>query len=738
MAVGTRKVTASPVMGAVQVESLEVLGSSAGPGGISGAVAGVALRGAGGYSAGLSRSAQNVACDASGTPNSGELGPGGKATTTVQAWRGQQQLSAVASGPRANEFSIGSIALSGGTATWTQTANDTVRVDSLSTDSAVLRITLILEGSASLYIDYVLAKAKTGSSGANAISGNLTNDSCALPAAADGTVSNLSLATGTFRVFDGVTEKTGSAVTYSCVATNCTGMITTAGVYSALTFPAANDSAYLTLTAVYGGVTITKTFTLSKSKTGATGASGVVRVLTSLANVGNYDGEIALFNGLLYKWSVSGSSWGIVLAGTVGDPSGMTYTPSAPTCSFAVAKRSLSVLITPQANLLNADGWDVQISRDNATWYAPNLAADADADPWYTGSAGGTLKLNQPSLALGYLPITLDGNSLPVAAGQAYYLRVRARCSNPTAQSAWTASAALTVLPLLGADIAAAQVTNALIAANAIAMSNFAAGIRPPRVVSALPANPYTGYALGDLVSLTSDGKLYRMTNMSGAGTSGWTAAVATSDLSGTISDAQIAAMAASKLSGQITGTQITDSAVTTAKIAALAITAAKIAAGTITANELAANSVTTAKIAAGAIGADKIAALAITAANIAAGAITADKISVSQLAAIVANLGTITAGVLKSYDWVPGVSGFIIDLDAGSIKREDGSWSLSSSGDAVFYSSKVTGINFEAIDFGTYDGTAPAKTYDGGDYVVSGQLSLPDSVFEGGAWMGG
>ena len=95
-----------------------------------------------------------------------------------------------------------------------------------------------------------------------------------------------------------------------------------------------------------------------------------------------------------------------------------------------------------------------------------------------------------------------------------------------------------------------------------LSMTKFAAGIRPPRVVSSLPANPYTGYALGDMVVLTSDGKLYRMTNMSGAGTTGWNKST--------------------------DGADIVANSITAGQLAAGAIGADQIAAGAITANKLA------------------------------------------------------------------------------------------------------------------------------------------------------
>lgn len=131
--------------------------------------------------------------------------------------------------------------------------------------------------------------------------------------------------------------------------------------------------------------------------------------------------------------------------------------------------------------------------------------------------------------------------------------------------------------------------------------------------------------------------------------------------------------VAAGEITGQITETQISDSAISTPKLAANAVTANKIQAGTITATQIAAGTITAAqiatgtitatqistgtitatqiagttitgdKIAAGAITATQIAAGTITATQIAAGAVTAGKISVSSLDAISATLGNVT-----------------------------------------------------------------------------------------------
>lgn len=119
-----------------------------------------------------------------------------------------------------------------------------------------------------------------GATGSNSVNGVLTNDSVTVFASTDGTVSDLSSATGSFKMYYGSTDVTSSS-TFTAAVTNCTGSITAAGVYSITAFPSANNNGYLTLTGSYNGVTITRIFSISKSKTGSTGADAVLYEIES-------------------------------------------------------------------------------------------------------------------------------------------------------------------------------------------------------------------------------------------------------------------------------------------------------------------------------------------------------------------------------------------------------------------------------------------------------------------------
>lgn len=179
-------------------------------------------------------------------------------------------------------------------------------------------------------------------------------------------------------------------------------------------------------------------------------------------------------------------------------------------------------------------------------------------------------------------------------------------------------------------------------------LTSFFSGLRPVRIVAALPES---GDLAGDIVLLTTDSKLYRWTG------SAWTVAVPTSDLTGQIQTAQIANLAVTaaqigaaavetaKLAneavteailaaGAVTETKIEDDAITTPKIVAGAIVAEKIATNAVTADKIIANAVIAGKIAAGAVEADKIAAGAVTTAKLDALAVTADKIAALTITA--------------------------------------------------------------------------------------------------------
>ena len=118
-----------------------------------------------------------------------------------------------------------------------------------------------------------------GEKGDNSVTGLLTNESITLPANKDGlvSVSSFTGANGVFDVYDGITKKTDSGVKYSLVSQfNITVSIdATTGAYSVTAMPTGTTilNGYAVLRAIYNGVTIDKQLNVSKSVTGAPGAS---------------------------------------------------------------------------------------------------------------------------------------------------------------------------------------------------------------------------------------------------------------------------------------------------------------------------------------------------------------------------------------------------------------------------------------------------------------------------------
>ena len=112
--------------------------------------------------------------------------------------------------------------------------------------------------------------------GTSTVVGTLSNETVSLPASVTGVVdtSTYTAATGSFTVYEGGEDVTPLATFQATSGVGLTGSITGAGVYKVTALSSSVDSSTLTLTATYKGKTVTKVFTVSKSKTGATGDKG--------------------------------------------------------------------------------------------------------------------------------------------------------------------------------------------------------------------------------------------------------------------------------------------------------------------------------------------------------------------------------------------------------------------------------------------------------------------------------
>jgi hypothetical protein len=137
--------------------------------------------------------------------------------------------------------------------------------------------------------------AKSGADGASPVVGFLTNEATTVPAAVDGTVSSYAGASGTFRVYAGLTDV---SALFSLSTQANPQVLTVAYAGQGYTVSGgldpSEDSALLTIRATgsgaYAGVTIDKVFSIGKSKTGANGAPAKLLTITSDRQTIAYDG----------------------------------------------------------------------------------------------------------------------------------------------------------------------------------------------------------------------------------------------------------------------------------------------------------------------------------------------------------------------------------------------------------------------------------------------------------------
>ena len=335
--------------------------------------------------------------------------------------------------------------------------------------------------------------------------------------------------------------------------------------------------------------------------------------------------------------------------------------------------------------------------------------------------------------ASGITPVQISATA-PTATyeGQIYYNTTDNKLYRWTG-SAWIAAVATTDLT---GTIATGQIQD-----GAISTAKFAAGIKPIEIVAALPS---TGNFQGRTVFLTTDNKLYRWTSPSvTTGTTFWTAAVATADLSGTVNlSNQVSGTLTSafadaglinsnvtinangtlsgggagqasltSLPGTISAGQIAANAVIAGKINALAVTAGTINAGAVTTETMTANSINGDRITVNTLDAGKIAANTITAGQIQAGAIGATEIASGAITT--SKLAIVTRGASLNRDPQPIDTGaFYSTSGYGTSTAVSGSYSiatvtggpegasvmrLSSSSSASFFTEDISVTNTKA-----------------------------------------
>ena len=275
----------------------------------------------------------------------------------------------------------------------------------------------VVTASFSGYADQTtIYRLSSGTDGTSPIVGLLTNEAVTLQADNSGTVASFAPGSGNFLVYEGITDVTASATFSVASSTNVTVSINAAGAYSISAMSASYGSA--TFRAVYGGVTIDKIYSVSKSIAGANGSDGLnaqvlylsassqsftyngsgdatpsSQTITFVANLQNLSGT-ASFVCTLYN--AAGSSLGTVTLGGSGNTRTLTNTQFA-TASYAITTATLSgysdtitvVKLQDGSNGTNGENAVVGLLTNEAV----TVAADSSGNVVSFSNAGGTFQV---------------------------------------------------------------------------------------------------------------------------------------------------------------------------------------------------------------------------------------------------------------------------------------------------------------------------------------------------------
>lgn len=232
------------------------------------------------------------------------------------------------------------------------------------------------------------ATGAAGAAGTPAVSVTVTNESVSLIAYADGGVADFGPAAGQLYVFDGVTDVTASA-TLSAFATGCTGTINTAANtpvagqakgYYRITAMSAN-TATLTVQAVYGGLTLQRIISVSKTVVG-------YEIVATLPATNLFAGRVVYLStdGKLYRYT--SGVWTAAVASTAG------------------------AALNPDPSMADRASWAV------FSGVAPTFTTVAD------GSVGNTVAR---SFAAGTMSWMNSAERIPVDPAKTYRVRCRMR-----------------------------------------------------------------------------------------------------------------------------------------------------------------------------------------------------------------------------------------------------------------------------------------------------------------------
>ena len=147
---------------------------------------------------------------------------------------------------------------------------------------------LVVTATFESFIDkQTIISVKEGKDGADSITGLLTNESVTLAADKNGTVESFSEASGTFKVFDGLSDVTGKNVAYTLKSSSggTFNINVSTGVYNMTAMN--KDSATATFEATYKNIKIEKILNVAKSKAGK--ETYTYTKYSNSKDFGNYD-----------------------------------------------------------------------------------------------------------------------------------------------------------------------------------------------------------------------------------------------------------------------------------------------------------------------------------------------------------------------------------------------------------------------------------------------------------------
>ena len=411
------------------------------------------------------------------------------------------------------------------------------------------------------------------------MSAYLTNEAIALEADSSGTVSTFAPAVGFFKVFSGSTDVTSSATFAEVSETDVTGDINTAddtpvagqvkGYYRVTALTA--DTGTYTISATYGGATITKDFTVTKVRDGVDGlTANIFLTVTGLAIPADNDGSNPVFTNAsttvtVYEGQVDESAnWSVTASpstGITGSLVGKTYTLTGMTVDtgyveFTATRSGYSNLVVrlsvtkvragatgPEGPAGDVGGFSAVLSTDAVT-----LMAYADGTVISFAPAFGQFSvfLGQENLtgsavftanAIDCTGTINTAADTPVSGKPKGYYEVTAMAAD-TASLELTASLSTNLGTILMEDdfrilqedgTSVLQTEGSFSITKVFSLAKSRVGYD---IVSTLPS---TNLFEGRIVFLTTDDKLYRYDGTQ------WTTAVPVADLTGQILEAQIA-----------------------------------------------------------------------------------------------------------------------------------------------------------------------------------------------------